>query len=271
MNNKIAKTIGVTGFALILTSCGDASGDLVNVPNVAPSTAVTKVLKKLTVTPTVSPSFVETFNYTSGKLSTVASTQYNYDYSLQYAANNIAKITAMQSGSQREIHNFTYSGANISAISGNVHPDATYQASVTYTAGKITLINADFSTLGIPGIDGNRKIEIEYSGENVSKAVLTIQYFNVPSVIVKTAVFSNFDSNPNPMRTLPASYIIARALLSDDPKTVSAFSVNNYRAVTEQTGGTVQSENVVHTYDAQTYPSQSVSPSVTKLYDYLTI
>lgn len=264
---NISKIIAVSG-AFMLLSCGDASGDLVNLPPTPVPTVTSKLLKKVTTTAAGAPVNTFTYNYTSGKLTTAFDSNNSVSYSLDYSNSQITKINFSYQAMKNYVSNLSYNGSQLSQISGTISPDVTYQATLTYTAGKLTMIKSDYSTLGVPGIDSTKKIIIEYTGENITKATVETQYLTAPS-ITKTILFSNFDSNPNPYRTLPNEFNIVRALHLDDDAAISGLSVNNYQTITVQSLGAAQTETRTITYDPQTYPLKITAPSAVKDFEYL--
>lgn len=269
MNTK--QKITAIASAALMISCGDASGDLVNLDPVQVPTAVTKMLKKVTATNTATGQVnTDIYNYTSGKLTTVVDGESSMNYKLDYNNAQISKITATTMTAQPWASStLTHTGAQLTAITGTISPDITFQSTLSYTAGKLTSFVTNYYMVGVPAVERKKTINLEYSGENVSKAIIEDQYFNVPSTTSKTVIFSNFDANPNPYRTLPTEFTIVKGLLTQKDDAFAGLSVNNYKTITVQAAGVTNTENITLTYDQQTYPNQAVSPSVSKNFEYL--
>ncbi len=267
--NLTNKIIALASSVLFI-SCGDPSGGLVNLLPVNPPTAVTKILSKVTTTvPATAQVNTEVYNYTSSKLTSVFDSDNSVNYALDYTNAQISKITITRMTMPSMLSNLTYTGSQLTGISGVIYPDVTFESTLTYTAGKLTLIDTDYYMMGVPGIERTKRMTLEYSGENVNRAIVQDEYFNIPSTTTKNILFTNFDLNPNPYRTIPTDFTIVKAVYSEQDDIIAGLSVNNYQNIEVQAGGSSAAHDVTLTYGAHTYPTDAVTPVNVKAFEYI--
>ncbi len=266
---RLNKIIAVAASAL-LVSCGDPSGNLINLPAVPVPTAVTKILSKVTTTDTAtSQQETEVYNYTSGKLTSVFDSDNARNYALEYSNAQISKITITQMTMPAMVSNLTHTGTQLTGISGTIYPDVTFESTLSYTAGKLTSIETDYKMMGVPGIESTRTMTLSYVGENISEAVVEHEYFTVPSNTTSAALFTNYDLNPNPYRTIPTEFTIVKSIFTWQEDIIAGLSVNNYRNLEVQYAGSSTAHDVTYTYGTHTYPIKADTPTNSKGFEYL--
>ncbi len=271
--------VGLAFLALFsITSCADSSGDLIGLENALPNYTNVKVLNKVNVADAGATPYDVNYIYSAGRLNAVSTTNNSVSYSLEYSGTQISKITKTDiQGAQPQVISsvLSYSGNVLTQITGTITEagavSGTFKTDFIYTGAKPSQIK---TTIYLPGstVEAGKLIsDLEYAGNNLSKWIYSAEVSAGPVIVSPiqfTANFSNYDSNVNPYRTLPAAFTLATVNFDIEGAGPTGLSTNNYQIVTVQTGGASQSQNMTHTYDAAGYPTKTQSASAIWNFEY---
>lgn len=290
--NKFINIFTFIFAAFLLFSCEptrDANGDyLSGIENPGEtggggSTGNTKRVKKQTIVDDAGAvSFFE-YNYTGTKLTSVHSEDEGEisDYTLKYTGEILTQLIVVQkdgSDTTKSTLNLTYQNGKLISSSGNMETDGTELnknvTSYTYeTSGKLKRISTSIQS---DGMNPGTYVEIFslvsdfiFTSNNISTWKFTLTTAPTPPItfppIIVTSTVSSYDTNKNPLATLPEAFTIAGAHFMTSTNSAFGLSANNYKSV--NVGGV--SGVYTYTYDADGYPIKAASTGATISYTYI--
>lgn len=253
---------------LIIQSCVDSNTDFTDPGSLAPGR---KVIKKIKVNKAGSAPYEIEYNWTAGKLMSVSTTDNSLSYILEYNGKDLKKVSqTLIQGVQTKtrISNLIYKNGRLTTINGSessAAPGGTvnFITTVSYIANNPYFLNKVYqngSTMP------EESIYLEFNGTNIKK----INYvLGTGATSINTEVnLSNYDTDPNPLHTLPATFSITDSNVNQDSFGVTGLSTSNYRTANIQNTGV---ENTVYTYAADGYPIKSVKPNLVLQFEYTTL
>ncbi len=266
---NIFSIMAVFASAFLLFSCGGSTGDLVGLNNVLPNYLNTKVLKKVNIQESGGTAYDVNYLFSTGKLTSVTTSNNSYSYVIEYIGTQISKITRNVQSNPMQVltSNMVYIGSQLSKIDGNLSEGGAitkvFSTNIAYTGGKISQVKTETFLPGSTVATKTIITDIEYAANNVSKINYSEQIAGAPATNIITT-YSNYDSDPNPFRTLPTSYLVSNINWNLDLEGTRGLSTNNYKTSTTQG----VSENLSYTYDSGGYPTQASSPTRVLKFEY---
>lgn len=273
----------------IISSCSpnqDENGDFLRgldyETEVGGNNSTIKNIKKVTTTDDVGDKVVANYNYTGGKLTSVTSDDNSFTYTLTYKGNDITKIVyknqdAMSGDAMINTQNLTYLSGKLVKSEGNT---TTSSGTVIY----VSSTNYNYASDKIKSIvtkikDGTNTTEMftlqtdyTFAGNNNLtnfKYSLTTAPGPVTSTpIVITTSLSSFDTNKNPLATLPLAFKLVSSHFDLDNNVVSGLSVNNYKTAKIVSNVENLTANFNYTYDKDAYPTFGASVMGTVAFEY---
>lgn len=257
---------------LIITACGDASGDLenLNIPLIigpgGSTTGNSKIIK--TVTKANNTTF---YTLQNSKLVKYSDSNNSTEYNLSY--NSGGKISAATGfyNTPNSIAaslfnlNFTYdtNGILVGLFGTETTANNVYNVATTFTyTGGVFVKTYTEKTIQTP--IGLSKFAITtdftYSGVNMNKSTMQqIETLNGSSVgnSQRVVKFSNFDGSNNYLKGLPKEFVLFTTYINADQ---NYFAPNNYlKREIELNGGAASVEEYTFVYDADNYPIQAIN------------
>lgn len=243
----------------------------------------TKRVKKQTIVDDAGAvSFFE-YNYTGNKLTSVHSEDEGEisDYTLVYTGETITKLIVVQKD-QGETTTSTldlvYQNGKLASSSGNMETQGAEinknVSSYSYdTSGKLkkisTSIQSDAMNPGTYVELFSLVSDFIFTGNNISTWKFTLTPAPTPPItfppIIVTSNVSSYDTNKNPLATLPEAFTIAGAHFMTSTNSAFGLSANNYKSV--NVGGV--SGVYSYTYDTDGYPTKATSDGATITYEYI--
>ncbi len=274
---------------LIVSSCSpteDSNGDFLRgvdyVTEVGGNNSTVKNIKKVTSIDDIGDRIVANYNYTGGKLTSVTSDDNSFTYTLTYSGENISKI--VYKNLDPSSGNTTINTQDLSYLSGKLVKSEGKTTTSSGTVIYVSSTNYNYASDKIKSIvtkikDGTNTTEMftlqtDYTfagNNNLTNFKYSLTSAPGPvttSPIVITTALSSFDSNKNPLGTLPLAFKLVSSHFDLDNNVVSGLSVNNYKTAKVITNTETLTANFNYTYDKDAYPISGTSAMGTVIFEY---
>lgn len=274
---------------LIVSSCSpteDANGDFLRgldyETEVGGNNSTVKNIKKVTSIDDIGDRVIANYNYTGGKLTSVTSDDNSFTYTLTYSGDNISKI--VYKNLDPSSGNTTINTQNLTYLSGKLVKSEGKTTTSAGTAIYVSSTNYNYASDKIKSIvtkikDGTNTTEMftlqtDYTfagNNNLTNFKYSLTSAPGPvttSPIVITTALSTFDSNKNPLGTLPLAFKLVSSHFDLDNNVVSGLSVNNYKTAKVISNVETLTANFNYTYDKDAYPTSGTSAMGTVIFEY---
>ncbi|WP_333850889.1 hypothetical protein [Epilithonimonas sp.] len=278
----------IFGF-FILSSCSpnqDENGDFLHGveydTEVGVSNSTIKNIKKITTIDDAGDKVITTYNYSDNKLTGVTSDNNSFNYTLTYNGDDITKIVyknedTASGDAMINTQNLTYTGGKLVRSEGTT---ATSDGTIIY----VSSTNYNYASDKIKSIVTKIKdetnttemftLQTDYTfvGNNLTNFKYSLTTAPGPvtsSPIVLTTALSSFDTNKNPLGTLPLAFKLVSSHFDLENNVVSGFSVNNYKTLKLTSNVETITANFKYVYDKDGYPTLGTSEMGTVEFEYV--